>query len=84
MKTDFLITFTEANPMLVEELLPKGMNASDPLISPIHGDLRSLPRQIVFVGGAEVLLPDSKDWVAKSREAGNKVDYVVEPGQVHM
>jgi monoterpene epsilon-lactone hydrolase len=84
MRTDFLITFNKANPMLVEQLLPEGMAASDPLISPTYGDLHSLPPQIVFVGGAEVLLPDSKDWVVKSRDAGNNVDYVVEPGQVHM
>ncbi|OCK77445.1 alpha/beta-hydrolase, partial [Lepidopterella palustris CBS 459.81] len=84
MKTDFLTTFTYANPMLVEHLLPEDMVASDPQISPIFDELHSLPPQIVFVGGAEVLLPDSKDWVMRSKAAGNAVEFVLEQGQVHM
>jgi len=84
MKTDFLITFTHANPMLVKSLLPENMIASDPQISPVFDNLHSLPPQIVFVGGAEVLLPDSRDWVRRSKEAGNLVDFVLEQGQVHM
>tara|TARA_R110002003_G_scaffold111_1_gene9416 strand:- start:16551 stop:16805 length:255 start_codon:yes stop_codon:yes gene_type:complete len=84
MKTDFLVTFSTANPMLVERLLPEDMDASDPLISPVFDNLNSLPPQIVFVGSAEVLIPDSREWVRLSREAGNSVDYVEEWGQVHM
>jgi len=84
MKTDFLMTFTQANPMLVEMLLPKNMAASDPQISPVFDDLRDLPPQIVCVGGAEVLLPDSNHWVQRSKEAGNSVEFVFEPGQIHM
>jgi monoterpene epsilon-lactone hydrolase len=84
MRTDFLITFSIANPVLVESLLPENISASDPQISPIFDDVASLPPQIVFAGGAEVLLSDSKDWVRRSREAGNSVEFVLDQGQVHM
>ncbi|KAH8754663.1 Alpha/Beta hydrolase protein [Hyaloscypha sp. PMI_1271] len=84
MRTDFLVTFSVANPMLVESLLPETMVATDPQISPVYDDLSTLPPQIVFAGGAEVLLPDAKDWVRRSREAGNTVQFVLDPGQVHM
>lgn len=84
MKTDFLVTFSMANPLLVEALLPPTMGASDPQISPLFDSLEALPPQIVFVGTAEVLLPDSLNWVKQSRAAGNAVELVLEWGQVHM
>lgn len=70
--------------MLVEYLLPDGLTASDPQISPVFDDLSSLPPQIVFAGTAEVLLPDSIEWVRRSQAAGNDVQFVLDQGQVHM
>jgi acetyl esterase/lipase len=84
MRTDFLTTFSVANPMLVKSLLPENLTASDPKVSPIFDDLSSLPPQIVFASGAEVLLPDSIDWVRRSQAAGNSVEFVLDQGQVHM
>lgn len=70
--------------MLVESLLPENVEASDPMISPIFDDLSLLPPQIIFAGGAEVLLPDARDWVRRSQEAGNHVEFILDQGQVHM
>jgi len=83
MSTDFLVTFKDANPEIVEMFLPPEMIPSDPQVSPMLDDLNSLPPQLVFAGGAEVLLPDSKTWVRRSREAGNTVEFVLEEGQMH-
>lgn len=83
MATDFLITFTKDNPVLVNALLPLGMKPSDPRVSPVFDDLHNLPPQLVITGGAEVLLPDSEKWVQKSKAAGNKVEFIVGQGQMH-
>jgi len=56
MSTDFLITFTKDNPVLVDALLPHGMKPDDPRVSPVFDDLSNLPPQLVITGGAEVLL----------------------------
>lgn len=84
MRTDFLVTFDIANPKLVESLLPENVIASDPAISPVFDDLTLLPPQIVLAGGAEIMLPDSSDWVRRSKEAGNHVVFVLDEGQMHM
>jgi len=83
MSTDFLITFTKDNPVLVDALLPHGMKPDDPRVSPVFDDLSNLPPQLVITGGAEVLLPDSEKWVQKSKNAGNKVEFIVGQGQMH-
>jgi monoterpene epsilon-lactone hydrolase len=43
---------------------------SDPLVSPLFGDLRGLPPIRVHVGDEEVLLEDSRRYVARAVEAG--------------
>lgn len=83
MSTDFLISFSKDNPVLVEAFLPSDIRPSDPRVSPVYDDLSNLPPQLVISGGAEVLLPDSDKWVQKSRQAGNRVEYIVGQGQMH-
>lgn len=84
MATDYLVTFQKENPKLVHLLLPQDMTPENPLVSPVLDDLSSLPPQLVLAGTAEVLLPDSKTWSRKSKEAGNRVELVLERGQMHM
>lgn len=83
MTTDFLITFKDANPGIVNALLPPGMKPEDPRVSPLFDDLSSLPPQLVFAGTAEVLWPDSVSWVKTSLEAGNKVKFIRGEGEMH-
>ncbi|RDW76946.1 hypothetical protein BP6252_04999 [Coleophoma cylindrospora] len=81
--TDFLITFKDVNPGIVQSLLPPGIRPDDPQVSPLFDDLSSLPPQLLFAGTAEVLLPDSVSWVRKSEEAGNKISFVRGKGEMH-
>lgn len=83
MATDFLITFSKDNPMLVDKFLPPEIEPADFRVSPCFDDLHSLPPQLVFAGTAEVLLPDSCLWVRKSRAAGNDVQFVLGKGEMH-
>lgn len=84
MATDFLITFSQDNPILVNSFLPEGMKANDPRVSPVFDNLHSLPPQLILAGTAEVLLPDSLTWARRSKQAGNKVEFILERGQMHM
>jgi acetyl esterase/lipase len=83
MATDFLVSFKDANPGIVNALLPSDIKPGDPGVSPIFDDLTSLPPQLVLAGTAEVLLPDSINWARKSREAGNEVELILGKGQMH-
>jgi acetyl esterase/lipase len=55
----------------------------DPLISPLHADLRGLPPLRVEVGTAEMLLDQVRAFAARAREAGIALDYRELPGMVH-
>lgn len=84
MATDFLVTFQKDNPTLVAQFLPPGIEPTSPLVSPVFDDLSGLPPQLVLAGTAEVLLPDSEEWVRRSKQSGNAVEFVCEQGQLHM
>ena len=43
---------------------------SDPLASPLFGELRGLPPVRIHVGDEEILLDDSRRYVARAVEAG--------------
>ncbi|MEQ9517837.1 MAG: alpha/beta hydrolase [Parvibaculum sp.] len=47
-----------------------GKPASDPLASPLLGDLKGLPPMLLQVGDAEVLLDDSRSFEKKAQAAG--------------
>jgi epsilon-lactone hydrolase len=60
-----------------------GTDPRSPLVSPIHGDLRGLPRMLIQVGSAETLLSDSIRLAAVSGEADVDVTLQVWPGMIH-
>ena len=60
------------------------LDPGDPRVSPLFGDPTGLPPLLLHVGGAEVLLDDSKMFAERARAAGVDVDLVVWPGQVHV
>lgn len=84
MSTDYVVEFTRGNPEIVKQLLPPGMSADSPLVSPVFDDLAGLPPQLVLAGTAEVLLPDSEEWERRSKAAGNSVQLIREDGQMHL
>jgi acetyl esterase/lipase len=46
---------------------------SDPLVSPLHADLRGLPPIYIQAGGSEILLPGIQTFVQRAREQGADV-----------
>jgi epsilon-lactone hydrolase len=56
----------------------------NPLLSPLHGDLRGLPPLLVQAGGREVLLDDSLRFVNAARAAGVEVEYQLWEHQIHV
>ena len=61
-----------------------GRDASDPLVSPIHGDLRGLPPTLVQVGHDELLLPDSRRLHTALAAAGVPVELQEFPRRWHV
>jgi acetyl esterase/lipase len=56
----------------------------NPLISPIHADLRGLPPALVLTGGLELFKSENDAFVAKLREAGVPVVHEVAENAVHV
>jgi monoterpene epsilon-lactone hydrolase len=57
---------------------------TNPLASPLHGDLGGLPPLQIHVGSREVLLDDSRRIGAKALEAGVTVELHEEGGLIHV
>ena len=55
----------------------------NPFVSPLFGDLQSLPPSLIFVGGDEILLSDAQNMHQKLLRAGNKSQLVVAPERWH-
>lgn len=57
---------------------------SNPLISPLFGDLSSMPPSIIFAGSDEILLDDSKALHEKLGRAGARSQIIVTEGMWHV
>jgi len=55
----------------------------DPYVSPLYGDLRGLPRMLIFCGSNETLRDDSVRYAKKANEAGVDVTLRVGQGLFH-
>ena len=60
-----------------------GADPRNPLVSPIHADLRGLPPMLIQVGSAETLLSDSVALAARAGEADVRVTLQVWPEMIH-
>jgi acetyl esterase/lipase len=56
---------------------------TQPLISPLYGDLADLPPLLLYVGEEESMLDDSTQFAKKARNAGVNVRLQVGKGMVH-
>lgn len=61
-----------------------GADPTDPYISPLYADLHSLPPLLMQVGEEEVLLDDTRRFVAKARHAGVDVTEEIWPDVYHV
>jgi epsilon-lactone hydrolase len=60
-----------------------GRADTDPLASPLHGDLAGLPPMLIQVGGSEILLDDARRLADAARRAGTAAELDVWPGMFH-
>jgi acetyl esterase/lipase len=61
-----------------------GADASDPYISPVHGDLAGMPPMLIQVGSHEILLSDAIRLAARAATADVAVTLEVVPGVPHV
>ena len=61
-----------------------GADLRNPLISPIHADLRGLPRLLIQVGEREVLFSEAEMLARRARRAGVDVTFEEWPDMVHV
>ena len=81
----------EADPSLTEELLrfyadcyTGGLTSKEePLVSPLFGDLTGFPPVLLFVGGDEILLDDTRRLHQKLLDAGCESKMIVAPERWH-
>lgn len=64
--------------------LGEGGIATDPLASPLFGDLADLPPLLIQVGDCETVLSDSTDFAGKAQAAGVDVTLQVFPQMIHV
>ncbi|RKS90171.1 acetyl esterase/lipase [Microbacterium sp. AG790] len=57
---------------------------TDPVVSPLHGDMHGLGQMMLFSGTHDVLNPDAHLLVDKARSAGVEVDFHERRGAVHV
>lgn len=57
---------------------------SDPVVSPVRGNLAGLPPVLVQASEAEMLLDDARRYVRRAREAGSPVELQTWPHMVHV
>jgi len=58
-------------------------DAREPLASPLEADFSGLPPLLVHTGGAEALLWENQELVARAERAGVKVTHWIAPGMFH-
>jgi acetyl esterase/lipase len=58
-------------------------NATHPIASALHADLRGLPPLLVLAGGAETLLDDARRLADRASAHGVPVKFEVEPDMIH-
>lgn len=78
----------ENDPSITAELLDffakcYAQNREDPLVSPLFGDLSSLPPSLIFVGKEEIMLDDAQLLHKKLLKQGCKSQLVIKPERWH-
>lgn len=56
----------------------------NPLVSPLFGSLEGFPPSLIYVGGDEILLDDSKELALKLKKAGSRCEYHEVKGMWHV
>ncbi len=78
------IILPEAIPLLAQMYLQNGDCPTQPLVSPLFGELSGLPPLLLQTGDAEVLLDDTLRFAEKAEAAGVDVTLDVWPEMIHV
>ena len=81
-------TNRDNDPSLTQELLEfyakcYTQDPTDPLCSPVRGDLTGLPSSLLFAGGDEILLDDARTLHDRLKAAGCRSKLIIAPGRWH-
>ena len=81
-------TNRDNDPSLTQELLEfyakcYTTEPTEPLCSPVRGDLTGLPPSLLFAGGDEILLDDARTLHDRLRKAGCRSKLIIAPGRWH-
>ena len=81
-------TNRDNDPSLTQELLEfyakcYTQDPTDPLCSPVRGDLTGLPPSLLFAGGDEILLDDARTMHDRLKAAGCRSKLIIAPGRWH-
>ena len=71
-------------PAIAEMWLGEGMNNSDPLMSPINGDLSKIKHMTIFFGEREFCYNSIFRLKAKNKNLSDKIDYRLYKGMYHV
>ena len=82
-------TNRDNDPSLTQELLEfyakcYTQDPTDPLCSPVRGDLTGLPPSLLFAGGDEILLDDARTMHDRLKAAGCRSKLIIAPGRWHV
>jgi len=81
-------TNRDNDPSLTQELLEfyakcYTQDPTNPLCSPVRGDLTGLPPSLLFAGGDEILLDDARTLHDRLKAAGCRSKLIIAPGRWH-
>ena len=81
-------TNRDNDPSLTQELLEfyakcYTQDPTDPLCSPVRGNLTGLPPSLLFAGGDEILLDDARTMHDRLKAAGCRSKLIIAPGRWH-
>ncbi len=88
---DSIVARAKRDPLLTRETLESArdlylgqMDAKDPRVSPLYGDLSSLPPVLIHVGEDEILLDDARCCADRLSNSGSTAELHVWQGMVHV
>lgn len=78
------VMFNPENLVDAAQLYLAGRSATDPVASPLYGDMVGLPPLLIFASQSEILLSDSTRLHDKARAAGVTSQLVLQPNMPHV
>ncbi len=78
------VMFNPENLVAAAQLYLAGRSATDPVASPLYGDMEGLPALLIFASQSEILLSDATRLHDKAQAAGVTSQLVLQPNMPHV